>query len=389
MPLDLSAIDPNAGKPLIEPRDIFAGLGSRPWPRLRVEQDQVLKAWFTRRNERDLVIKQNTGGGKTVVGLLIAQSSLNEGAGPAAFLVPNTYLVQQVVDEARRLGLAVTTEPRSAEFVSGKAILVCTFEKVVNGRTVFGLAGSPHASVIGTLIVDDAHAALPATRKQFTLDVPDDHPAYDKAVSVFGEELKRQSMKHATALLDGDRSAPLRIPFWSWSEKYQAVADEITATPHLDNFPGMYFSWPLVADYMRLGVATITNRALQVRTPCPPIDQIPAFHQAKRRIYLTATLSDDGILVTELAADPSSVRRPVTPERATDLGDRLILAPGALNPQVIDDTIRSLVGDSRTATAMATGRQRPRRSTWSCWSRATRWPCSGSPTLPRSCTWTT
>jgi hypothetical protein len=36
------------------------------------------------------VIKQNTGGGKTVVGLLVAQSSLNEGVGPAAYVVPDT-----------------------------------------------------------------------------------------------------------------------------------------------------------------------------------------------------------------------------------------------------------------------------------------------------------
>ncbi len=39
------------------------------------------------------------------------------------------------------------------------------------------------------------------------------------------------------------------------------------------------------------------------------------------------------------------MRRPITPERATDLGDRLILAPGALNPSIIDDTIRRMAFD--------------------------------------------
>ena len=95
VPLDIKALKQSEGRPLIEPRDIFAALGGRPWPRLRVEQDQVLKSWFARRNRRDLVIKQNTGGGKTVVGLLAAQSSLNEGVGTAAYLVPDTYLVKQ------------------------------------------------------------------------------------------------------------------------------------------------------------------------------------------------------------------------------------------------------------------------------------------------------
>lgn len=224
--------------------------------------------------------------------------------------------MQQVIDEADRLGLATTNGPRSSEFLSGAAILVCTFEKVVNGRTVFGLAGNPYARTIGTLVVDDAHAALAAARRQFTLDIPPEHPAFSKALVVFGEELKRQSNKNATALLAGDRCAPLRIPFWTWTEKCGVIADEINATPDLRDYPGIYFSWPLVADHMKLAVATISNRGLQVRTPCPPIDQIPAFHQAKRRVYLTATFADDGVLVTDLGADSSSVRRPITPERA-------------------------------------------------------------------------
>lgn len=49
--------------------------------------------------------------GKSVVGLLAAQSSLNEGIGLAAYLVPDTYLAKQVIDEAHQLGLAVTDDP--------------------------------------------------------------------------------------------------------------------------------------------------------------------------------------------------------------------------------------------------------------------------------------
>jgi hypothetical protein len=64
----------------------------RPWPYLRQEQGEVLEKWYLRKDDRDIVIKQNTGGGKTVAGLLIAQSTLNEGVGRAAYLAPDTYL---------------------------------------------------------------------------------------------------------------------------------------------------------------------------------------------------------------------------------------------------------------------------------------------------------
>ena len=67
--------------PLISPRDIFASLPRRAagFGYLRDVQGQVLDAWFKRRQERDLLIKMNTGTGKTAVGVLMLQSSLNEG----------------------------------------------------------------------------------------------------------------------------------------------------------------------------------------------------------------------------------------------------------------------------------------------------------------------
>ncbi len=43
----------------------------------------------------------NTGSGKTTVGLLMLQSCLNEGVGPAVYVVPDNYLVNQVCDEAK------------------------------------------------------------------------------------------------------------------------------------------------------------------------------------------------------------------------------------------------------------------------------------------------
>lgn len=60
-----------------EPRRIFAALPTRdpkyarPWD----VQAQVWDRWHERRTEPDLLVKMNTGGGKTVVGLMIVQSA--------------------------------------------------------------------------------------------------------------------------------------------------------------------------------------------------------------------------------------------------------------------------------------------------------------------------
>jgi hypothetical protein len=342
VPLDLSRIHLDGDDKLIDPRDIFASLPTKPWPRLRLEQGEVLKEWFARRNQRDLVIKQNTGGGKTVIGLLAAQSSLNEDVGPAVYLVPDTYLVKQVADEARRLGLPVTLDHRDTNFRASKAILIATFDKLINGRSVFGVAGYRETVPIGTIVVDDAHASLAAARKQFTATIPSDRPAYGKLLSLFANDLRAQNVKNFADLEAGDHCSPMRIPFWAWSDRQDRILAILRTYSDDDTLLSLYFPWHLISEHLPITVATMTNKAIEIKNPCPPIDMIPAFAQAMRRIYLTATLADDGVLVTELGADANSVERPITPERAADLGDRMILAPLALNPQMVAQSIREL-----------------------------------------------
>ncbi|MFB7650191.1 DEAD/DEAH box helicase [Streptomyces sp. NPDC056084] len=125
MALDWDRIGTGDSEALLRPRDIYAGLASRPWPYLRHEQGEVLDQWRFdhRRHDRDVVIKQNTGGGKTAVGLLIAQSTLNEGVGKAVYLTPDNYLVKQVREEAARLGVATTDDPYDQAFVTAQAEL--------------------------------------------------------------------------------------------------------------------------------------------------------------------------------------------------------------------------------------------------------------------------
>lgn len=57
----------------IDPLEIFRRF---PKPQgindLYTSQAEVLEAWFKRRNERDTIVKLHTGGGKTLVGLLMA-----------------------------------------------------------------------------------------------------------------------------------------------------------------------------------------------------------------------------------------------------------------------------------------------------------------------------
>ncbi|MGH8791033.1 MAG: helicase, partial [Stackebrandtia sp.] len=66
----------SAAESATEPRRIFSALPTKAskyrYP--RDVQTDVWERWHERRTERDLVIKMNTGGGKTAVGLVVLKS---------------------------------------------------------------------------------------------------------------------------------------------------------------------------------------------------------------------------------------------------------------------------------------------------------------------------
>src|SRR5438067_1409309 len=115
-----------------EPRRVFSALPAKNarygYP--RAVQTEVWERWHARRAERDLVVKMNTGAGKTVVGLVLLKASLNEDVGPALYLTPDVYLADQVRNEANDLGLETTDDPRSSRFLEGRAILVANIYKL-------------------------------------------------------------------------------------------------------------------------------------------------------------------------------------------------------------------------------------------------------------------
>lgn len=334
MPLDLTALGADEAPKHLEPRDIYRALPNRPWPYLRQEQGEVLERWFDKRDRRDLVLRQNTGGGKTAIGLLICQSTLNELGLPAVYVAGNTFLVTQTRREALQLGLATTDDPLNADFLNGDAILVTTMQTLINGKSRFGIPGGRHDVIdVGIVVIDDAHAALADAETQFRLEIPAAHDAFGKLTGLFGEVLRAQSPTRWAEFSSGDLGVTLRVPYWMWVDR---ISDVVTALhPHRDD-DEFKFVWPLIKEDLALCEATVTSTRLEIRPLCPPIARIPSFTDAKRRVYLTATLADDSVLVTGLDADPTTIAEPVTPKRAADLGDRLILAPTELNPELDD-----------------------------------------------------
>jgi replicative superfamily II helicase len=215
--IDFSDLLDDDDTAVVHPRDIFFTLNRDPafsFP--RDIQTEVMNLWFDRRTEKDTILKLNVGSGKTLVGLLLLQSCLNEEMAPALYVAPDNQLVDQVMVEADALGIAVTDNPKDPGFQAGEKIAVVNIYKLFNGRSVFGVGNEGSKIRVGSIVIDDAHACVATVTEQFRITLPNTHEAYQVILGTLSDDLKRQSEARYLDVKDGDPRAVIEVPFWSW-----------------------------------------------------------------------------------------------------------------------------------------------------------------------------
>jgi len=112
MTFDFSKIKPRKKEALpVDPIELFQKLKvSDPGINdLWLAQGDALRKWHDNRLKDDVGIVLNTGAGKTLVGLLIAQSLVNETRNKVLYACSSIQLVEQTAEKAKGYGLDVTT----------------------------------------------------------------------------------------------------------------------------------------------------------------------------------------------------------------------------------------------------------------------------------------
>ena len=328
---------------VIHPRDIFFTLNRDPsfsFP--RDIQTEVMNLWFDNRNSRDSVIKLNVGSGKTLVGLLLLQSSLNENAGPSLYVTPDRQLTQQVVEEAEALGIGITEDPRDPTYEAGEQICVTNVYKLFNGLSIFGVGGRKDGIGIGTVVVDDAHACVSTIADQFRIVLPNDHDAYKSLFATLKEDIKGYNEAAFLDLESGDPHIFLEVPFWSWAMHQSCILRTLYRYRTDD---ALKFSYPFLREILPQCRCVIGGQKLEIEPPVPATDLVTSFRRAKRRIYMTATQSDDSVMVTHFGADPDNLGTPLVPSSSQSMGERMILMPQELNLDLKIEDIRTLLVD--------------------------------------------
>lgn len=134
----------------------------------------------------------------------------------------------------------------------------------------------------------------------------------------------------------------MAVPFWAWHEKQNEVLDILEKHKGDEE---LTFAWNLFKDRLNQSTCIFSGTQLQITPRMLPVEMIPSFHKAKRRVFLSATLMEDAFLVRDLGVDHESVRNPLVWSEATYSGERMILMPALVEPTLQREQVISWLSE--------------------------------------------
>ena len=267
---------------------------------LRPVQEEVLNEWYANRfNDKDIILKLHTGEGKTLTGMLMLLTRLNNGRGPCLYVCPNKQLAEQAATDARKFGIPHILYQKGdipLEFVDSKTILITHVQKVFNGLSVFGLDNE--GLQIGTFVLDDSHACIDSIKSAFSISIKRNTELFEYLPKLFETELRKQGEgKYYELMSNPFSSAQLTVPYWDWIQK---SSDVLQLLMKYQEEEYIKFALPLLKDILRFCTMYISSRKIEIVPFYPLIERFTPFSKADQRILMSATTQDDSFFIKGL-----------------------------------------------------------------------------------------
>lgn len=291
-------------------------------------QGDALREWHKERHMDDIAVVLNTGAGKTLVGLLIAQSLVNETQRQVLYSCSSIQLVEQTAAKARGYGIDVATY-HGGQFVNEDAYYratapcVTTYQALFNGKTRF------RNNDVSAVIFDDAHTADNILRDQFSLHIaraslPE---TYNELVALFNEYHRATGRASSySEVASGKSSRLFLIPPFQVHSNAQEIRRILAEAPLAQNLDTM-FAWDHIIDHEDLCCWLVSSSEITVTPATVPVSTLPYFRKGIRRVYLSATLSAPDAFARVFGRVPKKV---VAPPTTAGECERMILIPSML-----------------------------------------------------------
>lgn len=349
MDFDFSKIKAKKKEPSpIDPIELFQKLkvSDSSINDLWLAQGDALREWHKNREKRDVGVVLNTGAGKTLVGLLIAQSLVNETRGKVLYACSSIQLVEQTAEKAKGYGIDVTTyhhrEYSNDLFIRGEAPCITTYQALFNGKSVF------FREDISALVFDDAHAAEHLLRDHFSVRIKrDTFPGLYSSLHALFKSYHQEIGKRASydELEDPASGRMFFIPPFEIQNQLGELL-RLLQEAKLASITETTFAWEYLHDRVDLCCLLMTGSEITITPPFVPVLTLPYFREDLKRVYLSATLSAPDAFARTFGRVPDLV---VAPATTAGECERLILVPSRLQTSMPDTEVAKKMVAERKA----------------------------------------
>ena len=337
--------DPPETKP-IDPIEIFQSLTvTEPGLNdLWLAQGDALREWHKKRDSNDVAIVLNTGAGKTLAGLLIAQSLVNKTRGKVLYACSSIQLVKQTAEKAEGYGMDVSTYFRGSFsneslFTRCEAPCITTYQALFNGKSIF------FDQEIKAVIFDDAHTAEHLLRDSFSVQIDRSrHPAsvFDEILELFEDYFVSigKPVTYQDIADNSGKSVSLLVHPFEMLKQHEELVD-ILLNAGVRDHDDTKFSWEHIKDHVDKCCVLISPSQITITPPFVPVTTLSYFSRSVHRVYLSATLVAEDAFVRTFGKVPKIV----APSTTAGECERLILHTSHIDNssegiEIVEDVIR-------------------------------------------------
>ncbi|MDK2763367.1 MAG: DEAD/DEAH box helicase family protein [Alteromonas macleodii] len=312
-------------------------------------QNEALSQWHENRDKKDVLVELNTGAGKTLVGLLIAQSLVNEGLQNVVYVCATVDLVKQTAKEAQKIGISCTLRVDGRYdnelFESGKAFCITTYHALFNGYSSIRRRHFPEA-----IIFDDAHVSEQVLRSCFTLHFSKHNRGdlYNEVVELFKSHFSELDKAGEFRNSQGEGQSKVVMATPCGVQERRAQLTEIFNRHKVYDDSELKYAYEYLKDRLDRCAVLFGYGQIEITPPFLPSLALDCLEAPIRRIYLSATLNYKSDFIRAYGRQPDQI---ISPHNDAGNGERLILSSSKLEESIHGSALEKLVDNHKVLIA--------------------------------------
>ena len=286
--------------------------------------------------EKDVAIELPTGGGKTLIGLLIGEFRRRKNSEKVVYCCINNLLANQTYQHAIQYGLNAKLfvgpksdyQPLSIDaYRSAEYMAITSYSALFNSNPFFNDAD--------IILFDDAHSAEELISSNWTVQIDEEDSStrdlYYQLIEILKPWLPRETYNK---IIMGYRSSSMRdwvdiVPGTKSSEYLPLIQKCINRFLETSSASSIRYAWKLICNNLDACNIYVADSSICIRPYIPPTFTFSPFSSAKQHIYMSATPGCSGELERSFGVSKIAHINTEDGWNSRTMGRRLFLFPFA------------------------------------------------------------